>query len=155
VQETQEHAGKSLKLYRKLRSAKNLHPCCVVIPSERPGHSSPLIVGDIWWDTFLHPAVSQPDLVLAFQPEHVSPDTIMNVLFSSGTTGAPKAIPWTHTTPFRCAHALPVGMQHMIAAAMYHVMLCCAHDSQLDACATLQRALLVVLPQVKWEQLDS
>ncbi|KAG1671365.1 hypothetical protein FOA52_002975 [Chlamydomonas sp. UWO 241] len=26
-----------------------------------------------------------------------------NVLFSSGTTGEPKAIPWTHVTPLRCA----------------------------------------------------
>ena len=26
-----------------------------------------------------------------------------NVLFSSGTTGEPKAIPWTHTTPIRSA----------------------------------------------------
>jgi len=26
-----------------------------------------------------------------------------NILFSSGTTGEPKAIPWTHITPIRCA----------------------------------------------------
>ena len=26
-----------------------------------------------------------------------------NILFSSGTTGEPKAIPWTHTTPIKCA----------------------------------------------------
>ncbi len=28
---------------------------------------------------------------------------IINVLFSSGTTGDPKAIPWTHLTPLKCA----------------------------------------------------
>jgi acetyl-CoA synthetase len=27
----------------------------------------------------------------------------MNILFSSGTTGEPKAIPWTQTTPLKCA----------------------------------------------------
>jgi acetyl-CoA synthetase len=32
-----------------------------------------------------------------------SPDEVTNVLFSSGTTGVPKAIPWTHVTPLKCA----------------------------------------------------
>ncbi len=27
----------------------------------------------------------------------------MNILFSSGTTGEPKAIPWSQTTPIKCA----------------------------------------------------
>lgn len=27
----------------------------------------------------------------------------INILFSSGTTGEPKAIPWNHTTPIKCA----------------------------------------------------
>jgi acetyl-CoA synthetase len=31
------------------------------------------------------------------------PDDYTNVLFSSGTTGDPKAIPWTQTTPIKCA----------------------------------------------------
>ncbi len=30
-------------------------------------------------------------------------DDFCNILFSSGTTGSPKAIPWTHTTPIRAA----------------------------------------------------
>jgi len=28
---------------------------------------------------------------------------VINILFSSGTTGTPKAIPWTHLTPLKCA----------------------------------------------------
>lgn len=30
-------------------------------------------------------------------------DDVINILFSSGTTGEPKAIPWTHQTPLKCA----------------------------------------------------
>ena len=30
------------------------------------------------------------------------PDHIINILFSSGTTGDPKAIPWDQTTPLKC-----------------------------------------------------
>jgi len=31
------------------------------------------------------------------------PSDSINILFSSGTAGAPKAIPWTQTTPIKCA----------------------------------------------------
>jgi acetyl-CoA synthetase len=31
------------------------------------------------------------------------PGDPLNILFSSGTTGEPKAIPWTHETPLKCA----------------------------------------------------
>ena len=39
----------------------------------------------------------------AFTPVACDPDAATNILFSSGTTGEPKAIPWTHTTPVKCA----------------------------------------------------
>lgn len=35
--------------------------------------------------------------------ELTEPDQVTNVLFSSGTTGEPKAIPWTQMTPLKCA----------------------------------------------------
>lgn len=37
------------------------------------------------------------------QPLAAEPSQTINVLFSSGTTGDPKAIPWDHTTPIKCA----------------------------------------------------
>lgn len=39
----------------------------------------------------------------SFTPLSVTPSHIANILFSSGTTGEPKAIPWTHATPIKCA----------------------------------------------------
>ena len=38
-----------------------------------------------------------------FDPVIADPLDPINVLFSSGTTGDPKAIPWNHTTPIKCA----------------------------------------------------
>ncbi len=38
-----------------------------------------------------------------FKSEEMLPDDFSNILFSSGTTGDPKAIPWTHITPLKCA----------------------------------------------------
>ena len=52
--------------------------------------------GDMTWDSFL----SDTD---AFTAVPCPPDVHTNILFSSGTTGEPKAIPWTHTTPIKCA----------------------------------------------------
>lgn len=42
----------------------------------------------------------QPD---SFVPVRGCPDQYTNILFSSGTTGDPKAIPWTQTTPIKAA----------------------------------------------------
>ena len=52
--------------------------------------------GDMTWNDFL----SDTETFTAI-PCH--PDAHTNILFSSGTTGEPKAIPWTHTTPIKCA----------------------------------------------------
>eukprot|EP00494_Astrolonche_serrata_P023797 UN24055 len=38
-----------------------------------------------------------------FQSVQMSEESIINVLFSSGTTGVPKAIPWTQSTPIKAA----------------------------------------------------
>lgn len=38
-----------------------------------------------------------------FEPYVAGPDHLINILFSSGTTGDPKAIPWTQLTPIKCA----------------------------------------------------
>jgi acetyl-CoA synthetase len=52
--------------------------------------------GDTAWSDFLAPAARFEAIVRAS-------DDPLNMLFSSGTTGDPKAIPWTQTTPIKCA----------------------------------------------------
>lgn len=54
-----------------------------------------LVVGDESWDALL----GAPE----FDSVPCDPQDVTNVLFSSGTTGEPKAIPWTHLTPIKAA----------------------------------------------------
>jgi acetyl-CoA synthetase len=83
-------AGKHLPLYTKVIEAQA--PMAIVLQAE----SMPLRTGDRTWESFLS-ANDQFDAV----PR--SPADYINILFSSGTTGEPKAIPWTQTTPIKCA----------------------------------------------------
>jgi len=86
-------AGRELALYPKVREAfEGLggEPRAIVVDAKT------LEGRDLAWEELL----SGDDESEA----HVaSPDEITNVLFSSGTTGVPKAIPWTHVTPLKCA----------------------------------------------------
>ncbi|MFO0910844.1 MAG: AMP-binding protein [Isosphaeraceae bacterium] len=51
---------------------------------------------DRTWTDFLSPDTT-------FDPVSLPPEAHAVILFSSGTTGEPKAIPWSHTTPIKCA----------------------------------------------------
>lgn len=53
---------------------------------------------DVAWEDLLAAAPAVP-----LDPLPCAPDAPTNVLFSSGTTGEPKAIPWTHLTPLKAA----------------------------------------------------
>jgi acetyl-CoA synthetase len=85
--------GKQLPLYGKVIEAKA--PMAIVLPQD----SDPVIElrsGDVAWKDFLSPNPG-------FDAVPMPPIAHTNILFSSGTTGDPKAIPWTHTTPIKCA----------------------------------------------------
>jgi acetyl-CoA synthetase len=70
-------------------------PRTIVI--EGPDRKAPVLrQGDMWWDDFL----SENTI---FDPVVAGPYAATNILFSSGTTGDPKAIPWTHLTPIKAA----------------------------------------------------
>ena len=85
--------GKRLSLYEKVKQADA--PQAIVLPAEDE-LSIELGEGDLAWTDFL----SEDDI---FESIARDPQDHSNILFSSGTTGAPKAIPWTHTTPIKCA----------------------------------------------------
>jgi len=93
---TQDHilrGGKKLPMYQKISEAGA--PMTIVLPCEETLDVE-LRKGDIKWKKF----VSNKD---AFEAIECAPDEPINLLFSSGTTGDPKAIPWTHLTPIKSA----------------------------------------------------
>jgi acetyl-CoA synthetase len=99
TQDYLQHNGKQLPLYKKVTAAGA--PKAIVLPCKGQFHNHPqlsikLRAGDLSWEQFL----SDND---KFNSISRNPSDYMNILFSSGTTGEPKAVPWTHTTPVKCA----------------------------------------------------
>lgn len=86
-------AGKQLPLYNKVVAAKA--PKAIVLSLDS-SLSIELRPGDLTWNDFL----SSDEQFAAFLTH---PGAYTNILFSSGTTGETKAIPWTQTTPIKCA----------------------------------------------------
>ena len=88
-------AGKRLPLYEKVIAANA--PKAIIFRCEGgDGVARTQREGDMTWADFLSDADT-------FTVVACHPDAHTNILFSSGTTGEPKAIPWTHTTPIKCA----------------------------------------------------
>ena len=84
---------KQLPLYSKVIDANPLQ--AIALPSSS-SLSVKLRQQDLSWFEFLSPNRQ-------FNAFSAQPDADTNILFSSGTTGKPKAIPWTQTTPLKCA----------------------------------------------------
>ncbi len=89
-------SGKIIKLYEKVKEAGIR--AVIVIESDEENRKNDLELrqGDIFWHEFLSANES-------FESITCAPDCVTNILFSSGTTGTPKAIPWNHITPLKCA----------------------------------------------------
>lgn len=94
TQDVQIRSGKSLPLYEKIRAA-NAPRTIILYPQETTGGT--LRRGDLLWDDFLKGASDK------FSSVGCSAHDPINILFSSGTTGMPKAIPWDHSTPIKSA----------------------------------------------------
>lgn len=94
TQDAVQWGGKRLPLYDKVVQAGAGR---VVVVSTDDGSSPSLRPDDQSWNDFLRGAGD------SFVPVERDPHDVINILFSSGTTGEPKAIPWDHTTPIKCA----------------------------------------------------
>jgi acetyl-CoA synthetase len=88
--------AKLLPLYEKVSAAGA--PATVVVAEcrSKPSTLSDLRSGDMDFEFFL----SRNEELLSVTRDPQDP---INILFSSGTTGEPKAIPWDQTTPIKCA----------------------------------------------------
>lgn len=93
TQDTILRGDKRLPLYDRVVAA-NAPPAIVLSQGEQNAVLSR--PQDLAWDAFL----SDDD---QFAPVARAPHDAINILFSSGTTGDSKAIPWDHTTPIKCA----------------------------------------------------
>lgn len=82
---------KLIPLYPKVKKAAKGLPI-IILGNERKSPSKNTIL----WEDFLKNKTT-------FQGIHCNPMDICHILFSSGTSGIPKAIPWLHLTPIKAA----------------------------------------------------
>ncbi len=87
-----QRGGRWIELYEKVVEASA--PRTIVVRTR--GDDLRLRDGDVEWDELLSDRA-------AATGRPAEPYAVTNVLFSSGTTGDPKAIPWTHLTPVKAA----------------------------------------------------
>lgn len=83
-------AGKKIGLYDKIKN-ESVRPVAIVI-----GNDAKLTANDIPFNKFL--------ATTTVRKSHLAvPMDTINILFSSGTTTTPKAIPWTHISAIKAA----------------------------------------------------
>uniref|UniRef100_A0A0E0GV75 4-coumarate--CoA ligase n=1 Tax=Oryza nivara TaxID=4536 RepID=A0A0E0GV75_ORYNI len=89
--------GKKVPLYSRV--VQGTSSKAVVIPATGGFLGVSLRNGDMSWKDFLSCAAGRSSIYpTVYQPS----DALTNILFSSGTTGEPKAIPWSQLSPIRC-----------------------------------------------------
>ncbi len=91
TQDVIRRGGKSHPLYAIVKEAA-APPAIVICEDE----ATAIRDEDCGWNEFLS---DERDVSVVVQ----EPSATLNILFSSGTTGDPKVIPWNHTTPLKCA----------------------------------------------------
>ncbi|KAE8711299.1 putative acyl-activating enzyme 18, peroxisomal [Hibiscus syriacus] len=95
-------------------SVLNIAECCLLSSSHlRKEDDSCAIVwrdegdddSDVnrWWRMHCREVSEREISAYRFTPAYLPIDSAINILFSSGTTGEPKAIPWTQLSPIRCS----------------------------------------------------
>ncbi|XP_021279085.1 probable acyl-activating enzyme 18, peroxisomal isoform X1 [Herrania umbratica] len=92
--------GRKFPLYSRVVEAS---PCkAIVLPVSGNAVGIQLREQDLSWKDFLA-CVNQHSRPKYYTPTYRPIDSAINILFSSGTTGEPKAIPWTQLSPIRCS----------------------------------------------------
>ncbi|MED6180887.1 putative CoA ligase ccl12 [Stylosanthes scabra] len=92
--------GRKFPLYRRVVEAGACK--VIVLPVIGDDVGVEIRKQDISWKAFLSFGRKHPRSP-HYSPAYQSIDSVTNILFSSGTTGEPKAIPWTHLSPIRSA----------------------------------------------------
>jgi acetyl-CoA synthetase len=92
TQDAVVRGGKTLPMAQKVFDAGAR--ACVIVAHDNL-LSVPLRASDRAWTDFLSDDAT-------FEAHPAAADDTSNILFSSGTTGDPKAIPWSHSTPLKC-----------------------------------------------------
>ncbi|KAL3518967.1 hypothetical protein ACH5RR_021556 [Cinchona calisaya] len=92
--------GRRFPLYSRVVEASPYE--AIVIPATGKDLLVQLRCQDLSWDDFLSSVRDLPSSNY-YSPAYQPIDSVINILFSSGTTGDPKAIPWTQQSPMRCA----------------------------------------------------
>lgn len=127
TQDVVVRGGKALPLYARVADS-GAAAAAIVLPAN-PGRplqlTSPFRPGDVAWDAFLAAAPRTSPSGYRFEEVAHVADAYepTNVLFSSGTTGEPKAIVWTHVTPLRCATD---GYFNQVSLAWGSLVICCS-----------------------------
>ncbi|XP_055960780.1 probable CoA ligase CCL12 isoform X2 [Mercurialis annua] len=92
--------GRKFSLYSRVAEAAPRK--AIVLPVSGSEVGIQLRQQDLTWKDFLS-TVNHLTRPSQFSPVYQSADSTTNILFSSGTTGEPKAILWTQLSPIRCA----------------------------------------------------
>lgn len=91
TQDETTRLGRRFPMYSKCAEADA--PVCIVVDT---GGGLPLREADVSWNDFVVEGA-------VLDPVSRPASAHTNILFSSGTTGEPKAIPWSQTTPIKAA----------------------------------------------------
>ncbi|KAG2675196.1 hypothetical protein I3760_13G173500 [Carya illinoinensis] len=92
--------GRKFPLYSRVVEADPIK--AIVLPVIGKDVGTQLREQDLLWKDFLSGASHHPRSTSNI-PSYRPIETVTNILFSSGTTGEPKAIPWTQLSPIRGA----------------------------------------------------